>query len=219
MKCRSLHSKVVKSIRIYIHYILNTHTQDKMPKMHWLDFNLHKNQCNSILAGYVCMVWWGCTNATFKSIHLSDSVHVKQQKQHTNKTVHTAKLDLWENICFNHSFLSSAREREKNTSILLHKYTLTLSSVDVLRIKSHLSTDCIEISGSSKTKKKIGDQKYEKRVHAITLIYMIRAGSRIVFNNNSPTCNAFRMNESSVCLLLLRTSIVPVFSFGPASKL
>lgn len=40
--------------------------------------------------------------------------------------------------------------------------------------------------------------KYEDQVHAIILIYMNRAGSRIVFNNNSPTCNAFRMTESTM---------------------
>lgn len=37
--------------------------------------------------------------------------------------------------------------------------------------------------------------KYEDQYF---LIFMNRAGSRIVFNNNSPTCNAFRMTERSI---------------------
>lgn len=40
--------------------------------------------------------------------------------------------------------------------------------------------------------------KYEDQVHTIRLIYMNWAGSRIVFNNNSPTCNALQMTASSV---------------------
>lgn len=100
----------------------------------------------------------------------------------------TEIIDLWTKYLFRREKPIKRRQRKK-----CNVRSRTLSSLDSLCIKSHRIFQALNCIGTNHRKKNWS--KYEDQYY---LIFMNRAGSRIVFNNNSPTCNAFRMTERSI---------------------
>lgn len=164
--------------------LFRTSTEWMLKIVHWLVFNLCENLCNFI--GYSVAFWkHRIVHIAFFSIEFKPALRL---------------------LIYGKVFVSRGKiQAKKSAGPLPH----TLSSVDFLCIKSHLSSDCIGLRSKHTTREKKLWSKYEDQVHAITLIYMNRAGSRILFNNNSPTCNALRMTESSVLVAVLHRARSP----------